>query len=324
MVGWFVDVDANIELPNQQPQFPRIGNPIGVSQSASAVLMVEPTAFAVDESTAVDNAFQPATESEAPEGFLESAKNEFDSVVASLRTRGIRVESFPGIEDCPDGVFPNNWFSTHEEGTFVLYPMRSETRRAERRPDIIEWLQDRYPDLIDYTFFEARGEFLEGTGSLVLDRINRIAYAARSGRTSVNVVRAWCADLGYTPILFDTEGPGGKPVYHTNVLLSIGTTHAIVCSECIINPAPVLSALLASGRQIIEVTSSQMGSFCANALELSAASDRYVTLSDTAIRALRSDQHEVLKSCVDLLVVSLPTIELVGGGGIRCMLAELF
>jgi hypothetical protein len=285
--------------------------------------MVRPSEFGPDAETATDNAFQALEPDFDPEAIQSLALNEFDAVQEKLVAFGIDVSAFDGKPGLPDEVFPNNWFTTFEDGTLVLYPLKALIRRGERRGDIVDWLLARYPQLIDMSAYEDKEMFLEGTGSLVLDRGNHIAFAGRSERTNEQLLRNWCADLEYDLILFDTAGPGGKPIYHTNVLLSLGTGYCIVCTECIMNPAPVISALLATGREVIEITRGQMTSFCANVLELE--SDRkLLAMSSTAGRSYSATQLEAIRRYAEVVEFDIPTIEKYGGGGIRCMLAELF
>ena len=287
---------------------------------ARSVFMVRPLGFAPDKETASDNAFQTA------EGFepsvVDRAQLEFDSVVGALQEAGVQVVAVDGHPDHPDDVFPNNWFSTFADGTLVVYPMKAVSRRSEQRPDIIDWLLSRYPQLVDLSGWQDRGMFLEGTGSMVLDHENRLAFAGRSERTNETLFQNWCADFEFDGVMFDTSGPGGKPIYHTNVMLSIGKSFVIVCTECIDNPAHVVSALLSSGREIIEITRSQMMNYCANVLELSGHDD-VVVMSSTAHAAYSAEQVSRISSFARPLVVDIPTIERFGGGGARCMLAEL-
>lgn len=285
--------------------------------------MISPRGFRPDQETAEDNAFQHSADAEPSSGFGESAQLEFMAVAAALRNKGADVIEFEGECEAPSSVFPNNWFSTFEDGTLVLYPMSTFARRLERRPDIVKWLEARYPQVVDLTSCEERGEFLEGTGSLVLDRQNQIAFAAKSNRTSEILVKNWCADFEYEAVLFDTVGPRGLPVYHTNVLMALGTGYAVVCTECIINPLPVISALFASGRELIEITRTQMTAFCGNILEMEGRS-RFLLMSSSAQQAFTSTQLNSLQAHVEIVAVDVPTIERFGGGGVRCMIAELF
>ena len=290
---------------------------------AKSVLMVRPHGFRSNSETAADNAFQAKEIDEDLSAIQSRAGQEFEGVAKALIDSGIGVVAIEGHPDHPDDIFPNNWFSTFEDGSLILYPMKAVSRRTERRPEFIDLLLARYPQLVDLSGWEDRHEFLEGTGSLVLDHDNRIAFAARSERTYEALVRNWCADFEFEPVIFDTMGPGGKPVYHTNVMLSLGSGYAIVCTECIEQPTHVLSALLATGRDIIEITKGQMSNFCANALEVE-GEGKLLVVSETAKSAFSHSQLEVLQRHVKLLACRIPTIEKYGGGGIRCMLAELF
>lgn len=290
---------------------------------AKAILMIRPQGFGPDSESALDNAFQTCDTEESPDDIRQRAIAEFDQVHQTLIDNGVHALVVEGHPDHPGDVFPNNWFSTFADGTMVVYPMKARSRRIERRQEVIDLLLARYPQLVDLSGWEDREMFLEGTGSLVLDHESQIAFAARSERTNETLVRNWCADFEYEPILFDTTGPGGKPVYHTNVMLSIGTGYAIVCTECIDQPAHVLSALLATDREVIEITRTQMMNFCANALELR-GTERILIASKTAETSLSPSQLTTLQSLVKPVFVDIPTIEKYGGGGVRCMLAELF
>lgn len=285
--------------------------------------MISPTAFREDAECASDNAFQSSPLDEELD-VAATATLEFDACRKMLEDVGVVVKVFEGSPSCPSAVFPNNWFSTHDDGTLVLYPMRALSRRMERRQEIIDWLLASYPSVLDLTSWEDRGLFLEGTGSLVLDRVNRIAFAAESPRTDAGLFRNWCADMEYEAVLFQTSGPGGLPIYHTNVVLSLGTKFAVLCTEAVLQPSHLISAILSTGREIIEITSSQMASFCANCLEIPSRGEKpLLALSQTAHSAFRHDQLEKLQGYVELLPADVPTLEKYGGGSVRCMLAEL-
>jgi hypothetical protein len=291
--------------------------------AARSVLLVDPIGFGLNEHNP-DNSFQ-ATEGIDQPTAEKLAREEFALLLAALQTKGIRTFVFPGRAEAPDATFPNNWFSTHDDGHLILYPMRSELRRHERREDIIDWLQTRYPTVLDFSSREERGEFLEGTGSMVLDRENKIAFASLSGRTSEKALRFWCAHRTYEPVVFESSDSGGMPIYHTNVLLALGKGWAVVCSECIHRPAPVLSALISTGRELIEITRHQMACFCGNVLELeNEAGERFIFMSQAAVEGFTTEQKERLSSFAELVAVPVPTIEKFGGGGVRCMIAELF
>jgi len=306
-------------------------------QCAGAVLMVKPAAFGYNPETAVTNHMQrlgygadPATNARACAEFL--------ALVRALESEGIAVCV---IEDTatpakPDAVFPNNWVSFHEDGTLVLYPMQALSRRAERRPEIIaatlEQLSFKARRTVDLTHYEADGLFLEGTGSLVLDHISKVAYAALSARTNSAVVEEWARLMDYEAVMFDTRDAAGAPVYHTNVLLCIGARFVVVGTQLIVpaDRARVLERLTASGREVIELRTSEICSFAGNMLELAtwdeALGDSHVVVMSAGARAALSvETFGRLNACTDTtLAVPLPTIEELGGGGVRCMLAEVF
>ncbi len=313
-------------------------------QSASSVILIRPTGFGYDPETAESNAFQ---QRRTDPGIQRQAAEEFDALLEALRNCGIGITVLDPVDPtAPNAVFPNNWFSTHADGTVVIYPMLTPSRRRERDPDLRstmgrEGLQVR--QLMDLTQWEDQDLILEGTGSLVLDRVNRMAYACLSPRTSETALNAWCEQLGYTPVPFTATMDGtltGQPVYHTNVLMSIGSAFAVVCFEAMPYPgerSEVLRELQATGRQIIPITLEQMHRFVGNMLELSCrlpvvgpasagqrTTDNHILLSQTAFEALSSDQRQALQHHARLAPVAIPTIEAVGGGSVRCMLAENF
>ena len=303
---------------------------VAEQQTTNAVLMIRPARFGVNAETAVSNFFQrPAVEINDPQTL---AVREFDILVTSLRKVGVTVEVFEDTPEpwTPDAVFPNNWVSFHHDGRVVLYPMQAPSRRAERREALIEELA-RIGDfhisgILDLSHREAEGKFLEGTGSLVLDRSARIAYACLSPRTDLDVLGEFAQRLDYEPVAFEAVDRLGRPIYHTNVLMAVGSGFAVVCAEAIVDArqrANVLSRLAATGHAIVEITHAQMESFAGNCLELTPPQGRLVVMSDAAWGSLEGAQREVLERQGTVLRVAIPTIESVGGGGIRCMLAEL-
>jgi hypothetical protein len=299
--------------------------------------MVRPAAFNYNPETAGSNRMQrrPAKE-DGTAGAL--ARAEFDQFVSSLASEGICVAvAEDTLEPAkPDAVFPNNWVSFHADGTVVLYPMQAESRRLERRPEVIERavadLGFRVRRTVDLTHHEAAGRFLEGTGSLVLDHVNRLAFACRSPRTHEAVLEEWSRELGYEPILFDASDRHGMPLYHTNVLMCIGARAVVIGAEAIpvAQRAGVLERLAASGRELIEIGQDAIAGFAGNMLELAtwdeALGDATVlVMSASARRALDADAYARLSAATDaVLVVPVPTIEQLGGGSVRCMLAEVF
>jgi hypothetical protein len=300
-------------------------------QCASRVLLVRPARFGHNADTASTNRFQqPAAEPD--EAIASRACAEFDGLCAALRSEGVRlcIVDDSSQPHKPDAVFPNNWVSFHADGTVVLYPMQAPNRRPERRLDIIEAvareLGFRQQRLLDFSVHEREGRFLEGTGSLVLDQVARVVYACRSPRTDPDLVRDWAQLMGYEAVVFDTT----ETIYHTNVLMCIGTQFALICSA-VLATADRTSVLarLGEGRELIEIEPAAMRSFAANMLELAVWDEafgdyRVLVMSAAARAALPPEQFARLSACSDsVLAVPVPTIEAVGGGGVRCMLAEV-
>jgi len=300
-------------------------------QTAAAVLMVRPHRFFWNEQTAASNTFQvaPAASSEV---VAAQADEEFGRLQALLVAAGIRVRVFddPGEPHTPDAVFPNNWFSTHADGTLVLYPMAAPNRRAERHPAWITALQAELGTtrLVDLSPHEAAGRFLEGTGSLVLDRRERVAYGALSLRTHPQVAAELAAALGYRLRLFATQPLRGQPVYHTNVLLSLGASAAVICLSAVADEherQAIAAELAESGRELVVIDADQLGEFAGNVLSLrNRHGQRFWVMSSRAHAAFSSAQRQQLARHGELLHTPLATIEAVGGGSARCMLAELF
>ena len=293
--------------------------------------MIRPLHFGWNSETAASNTFQLKTPA-PPRQVRQQAGQEFAALHRLLLRHGVAVRVFddPPAPHTPDSLFPNNWFSTHEDGTLVLYPMAAHNRRAERRPHLVEAL---HRDLgirrvLDLTSWEDEEKFLEGTGSLVLDRVHRVAYAAQSGRTDPALVDVVAAALGYRSVLFATSPFQGQPIYHTNVLMAVGTTTAVVCLDAIVDGAhrdAVAASLRASGRQLVVITLGQMQDFAGNLLELrSEQGEPAWVMSTRAFESLRPEQRAQLGRGATLLHTPLSTIESVGGGSARCMLGELF
>ena len=305
-------------------------------QCAEAVLLVRPAAFAYNVQTASTNSFQQPREEI---GVAARAVAELDRLGAAIADAGVTVCMAEDTAEPvkPDAVFPNNWISWHRDGTAVLYPMLATNRRAERRADLIALVERKTNferlRLLDLSHFEAQGRFLEGTGSLVLDHVRRLAFACRSPRTDESLVREWAQLMDYEPVVFDAHTARGVPIYHTNVMLAIGSRWVIVCAEAIdaADRARVLGLLEGEGRQVLPIQHSAMRAFGANILELTAARNgagaaTMLVISHTAATALRADAGgwARLAGSVDrVLEVAVPTIEQIGGGGVRCMLAEV-
>jgi hypothetical protein len=300
-------------------------------QTADSVLMVRPSGFGFNPETAVDNAFQKRIDSSSL-GISGSARAEFESMRRILECNGIRVLVWdePESDALPDAIFPNNWVSFHQSGRVVVYPMYSPLRRRERNPGILEWVKAHgygFSEIWDISSFEEKDRYLEGTGSLVCDHLNRIVYAAVSGRTHPDLVRIWAVEMGYDPVIFHTRSPDGVPVYHTNVVLSVGTTSALLCSEVIEDASErsmVLSALGNSGRTIVDLSISQVFSFAGNGLELTSnRGEQLLIVSERAYHSLDVYQRNQLAHHVRIIPIPLDVIES-GGGSARCMMAELF
>ena len=305
-----------------------------MTQSASSVLLIRPTGFGYDSETAASNGFQQRLERE---DIRERAEQEFDDLLNALRHCGIPVTVLDPVDPAaPNAVFPNNWLSTHADGTVVTYPMCTPSRRVERDPAIAEVLRREgfsVRQVMDLSQWEQKGLFLEGTGSLVLDRVKRLAFAVTSPRTYPSALNGWCEQLGYVPVPFTATMDGtlsGQPIYHTNVVMSIGLHFAVVCFDAVPYPAErqeLREELAKAGKAILPITLEQMHRYAGNMLELRGGRDGrepFVFLSDTAFHALRPDQRIALEQHAQLVPVAIPTIEAVGGGSVRCMLAEVF
>jgi hypothetical protein len=299
-------------------------------QCADAVLMIRPARFGANPETADSNRFQrDEPNADAP----EAARREFDGLVERLRDAGVAVEVADDTAEPakPDACFPNNWVSFHDDGSVVLYPMMAPSRRVERRAEPIAQLRNagfRVARTIDLSPWEAHGEFLEGTGSLVLDRCHRIAYACRSPRTTALALADFAGRLGYRTVAFDALGPDTRPAYHTNVLMAIGERFAVICDEAIPDPgerATVLRELRDSGHEPIGISIAEMHGFAGNLLALCAADgSQVIAMSDTAWRSLAPATRTALERHGRIVTAPIPTIERHGGGSVRCMIAEVF
>lgn len=300
------------------------------TQVTRHLLMIRPSHFGPNDQTAASNQFQQASLHSAVE-LSARALREFDGVVAALDRAGVQVFVVPDIpgRSTPDAVFPNNWVSTHSDGTVVLYPMAASNRRAERRPELLKRIAAeggfQLRRVIDLSGIEQAGSFLEGTGSLVLDRVHGTAFAARSARTHTAALAEFSRLTGYRLVVFDASLDAGA-VYHTNVLMSLGRNFVILCSEAIRDQAArqaVCAELSATNRSVVEVSVDQVRQFAANCLEVDSARGPVLLLSETALRSLDPGQRRMLERHAALLPVDVATIEHVGGGGVRCMLAEI-
>jgi hypothetical protein len=301
-------------------------------QTTADVLMIRPASFCANPQTAGSNFFQ--TISVGQLDTATRARSEFDAVVQALRQGGVRVHVFDDLPEpaTPDAIFPNNWVSFHADGTVVLYPMLAENRRLERRIDILESLvRDlgfRATRTIDMTHRESVDQFLEGTGSLVLDRRNHVAYACLSSRTHLDALREFSQLLDYEVIAFEAVDRKENPIYHTNVMLSIGERFAAVCADAIRSDQrqSVVDALRSTGHEIVELTTEQMHLFAGNILQVATLhGDRILVMSEQARASFTHMQQEQLREYAGPIVsAAIPTIETLGGGSVRCMLAEIF
>lgn len=297
------------------------------------IMMVRPANFGFNLETAANNSFQTNDPSRSTAEIRQSAREEFDAFVVKLRAAGVRVVV---IEDTPepikhDAVFPNNWFSTHAGGTLVTYPVFAPMRRLERRADIVDQLVKEfgYTRRLQLEDQEVEERYLEGTGSLILDRENKIVYACRSIRTHDDLMDEFSVTLGYEKFLFDATDRQGDPIYHTNVMMAIGTTFCVICLDSIRDKTErkkIVDRLESAGKEIVEITLAQMESFAGNMLQVISKADRKLILvmSQQAFESLEPAQITQLLKHTTLLHSDLRTIETYGGGSARCMMAEIF
>ena len=306
--------------------------PAAESQIASSVLMIRPARFESNPLTADSNRFQGRT-SATPAEQHAAALEEFDGLVQKLREQEIEVIVVDDTAEphTPDSIFPNNWVSFHADGRVVLYPMEASNRRTERRLDIVESLGSEHDfhvsEIIDLSHHESNGQYLEGTGSMVLDRVNRIAYACPSTRTQLDVLGDFAQRMDYDVVAFDAVDREGVPIYHTNVLMNIGETVAVICSEAIARDdqrEAVLERLRDTGHEIVTLNYDQLDAFAGNMLELrSTAGTRLIAMSQQALESLAESQLAVLQANGGILSTPIDTIEGSAGGSVRCMLAEI-
>lgn len=294
---------------------------------ASSIIMLKPKRFGFNELTASSNVFQQKLSLDYTKINLE-----FNQLVVNIKSVGIDVLTLEDTEDPPkpDAVFLNNWISTHEDGSVFIYPMEAINRRIERRAELIEQIYNSFifSSFNDLSSTEKEGKFLEGTGSLVIDHLNRTVYATISSRTNEDLVKDWASQMHYTSTCFHAFDQSGKAIYHTNVLMSIGEEYAIICLEAIPNPlekARILSNLEKGGKRLINISYKQMNAFAGNCLQLSNKDGKkFIVISSTAYSSLSSEQISLLTSESDLIIGNIPTIEKIGGGSVRCMIAENF
>jgi hypothetical protein len=306
-----------------------------MKQTTSTILMIEPTGFGFNPEAASTNSFQKESCDFTPSQVQDMAVLEFKNVVAELRNLGVEVITMRDPENAgtPDSVFPNNWFSTHASGHLVTYPMASPSRRKERRLEVIEQIK-RACQCQKHVALESYEEqetpvYLEGTGSLVLDRVNKIAYAATSPRTALEPLRHFCDQLGYEAVTFKAYGPAGELLYHTNVMMCIGDTFAVVGMDVVDEQdrEKLYTSLRGSGKEVIEISKEQTHRhFAGNMLQIeNQQGERIVVMSKAAFESLGEEQLQRLKAHNEhLLYLPVHMIEKIGGGSIRCMIAEIF
>ncbi|TAL93011.1 MAG: amidinotransferase [Paraburkholderia sp.] len=298
-------------------------------QAPSAVVVIRPHCFHPNPETAADNTFQHTGRERDHAVLAVAARDEVTEAAATLERAGVRTHVFDdhGDTQTPDSVFPNNWFSTHAGGHIALYPMHCANRRRERRGDVVEMLKAEYrvQDVIDYSGLEYDGVFLEGTGAMVLDHVARVAYTARSKRADPVALERFCTHFNFEPMCFDTADRFGRAVYHTNVMMSIGTEFALVGFDLIFDASrrnEIRQRLIESGRTVIALDHEQINSFAGNALELTGTGGRVLALSERAAESLTSQQRAQIEQSARLLPLRVPTIEM-AGGSVRCMLAGI-
>ena len=301
------------------------------TQSADTVLMIEPIAFGFNEQTAVNNYFQVQQEGNVQEKALQ----EFHSFVEKLRAKGIDVITIKDTIDpkTPDSIFPNNWVSFHADGKIVLYPMFAENRRLERREDIINQIKEQFDvtEIIDYSKIENEDKYLEGTGSMIFDHASKIAYGSVSLRLDEELFRKFCAEFGFTPVVFhsyQTAGEERLPIYHTNVMMCVADKFVVICLDCIDDETErqnVIDSIKNSGKELIEISEDQMQNFAGNMLQVQNKNgEKFLVMSQSAYKSLKPQQVSAIEKYSEIIYSDLETIETNGGGSARCMLAEVF
>ncbi|MDO9260790.1 MAG: arginine deiminase-related protein [Flavobacteriaceae bacterium] len=306
------------------------------NQITSHILMIRPANFRTNEETAINNFYQKTLINLSADEIQAQALKEFDSLVELLKTKGIEVivvsdKNFPNT---PDAIFPNNWISFHENGDVALYPMFAPNRRLERREDILDILEDKgflIENMIDYSSAENDEIFLEGTGSMTLDRENQNAYCAISARSDEELFIEFCEDFDYNPIVFSayqTANEKREKIYHTNVMMTIGKTFAVVCLDCIDDAKErknVIQHLRESKKEIISITEKQVGQFAGNMIHVKGAENKsFIVMSEKAYQSLSHQQKNQLEKHGEIIYSDVNTIETCGGGSVRCMMTEVF
>ncbi|MFN3941531.1 MAG: citrulline utilization hydrolase CtlX [Flavobacterium sp.] len=306
------------------------------TQATNTILMIRPVAFRMNEQTAVNNYYQKVIDGLTSANVNAKAQQEFDAFVEKLRAHGVNVLVVEDTlqPDTPDSIFPNNWISFHQSGDVVLYPMFAENRRLERREDVLDLLEEKgfvIENVLDYTLAEEANVFLEGTGSIILDRVNEKAYCALSPRADEELFIEFCEDMEYTPVIFtafQTVDGARKPIYHTNVMMCIADTFAVICADCIddkVERKMVLEQLKQDGKEIILISEEQVNHFAGNMLQVVGANQqKYLVMSSSAYQSLTPKQLEAIEKHNPIIHASLDIIEACGGGSARCMMAEVF
>ncbi|MFP8896108.1 citrulline utilization hydrolase CtlX [Chryseobacterium sp. EZn1] len=302
-------------------------------QTTDTVLMIEPIAFGYNAETAKNNYFQVE---QTGSDIQSKALAEFNTFVGKLREKGINVITIKDTLDphTPDSIFPNNWVSFHKDGKVVLYPMFASNRRVERREDIIESIKDQgfeVAEIDDWSFSETQGHFLEGTGSMIFDHDNKIAYGSVSLRLDEKLFREFCTKYGFTPVVFhsfQTVGTERLPIYHTNVMMCVADKFVVICLDCIddeLERGKVVEAIKGSRKEIIEISEEQMQQFAGNMLQVqNKEGKKFLVMSQTAYQSLTPEQVAAIEKYCEIIYSDLNTIEVNGGGSARCMLAEVF
>lgn len=299
-------------------------------QNTSHILMIRPYNFTYNAQTAVNNSFQ-----NAPQGNVDAnaaATAEFDAFSALLKANGIEVHVVQDTAEppTPDSIFPNNWISFHQSGRVCLYPMFAENRRQERKSSVTDYVKNQFVvnEWIDFSHYEEKGRFLEGTGSMVLDRENKIAYACLSPRTDKAVLEEWALQMGYKPVSFHSVDEAGSDIYHTNVMMCVANKYVVICLDSIpteVERNVVIKTIEATGKEIVAISCKQMNQFAGNMLQVvNKQNQPFLIMSSTAYNSLSQEQINQLSQYNTLLHSNLSTIETLGGGSARCMLAEVF
>ena len=303
-------------------------------QITNTVLMVRPVRFRMNEQTVVNNYFQEEMDLKNEE-INRQAQQEFDTFVEKLRAVGVKVIVVDDVyeQNTPDSVFPNNWITFHQNGDIAIYPMFAENRRRERREDILDKVEAEGFDIenvYDYTDAEKENIFLEGTGAMILDRVNRKAYCALSPRADEDLFIEFCEDFEYTPVIFKAYQQVGNeqlPIYHTNVMMALGVDFAVVCLDTITNKSErknLLHHLKEDKKEVINITPKQMEQYAGNMLQVQGKDSTYLVMSDAAYNSLTPEQRETIEKHTTIIHSNLETIETCGGGSARCMMAEVF